>query len=179
LSRVFYKMIKRLSSWPVVSLCGAFVFLLDFITKKLVIDYLPQAYAKGLPASSTIVIFHNFLGIDLSITHTTNTGAAWGFFGEYPYVLLALRFVLILCLAYYLFCTKPAQKFRLPLMFILSGALGNICDFFLYGHVIDMIHFVFFGHDYPVFNVADSFIFIGTFTILFLLLFESKNDVRD
>ena len=44
---------------------------------------------------------------------------------------------------------------------MLAGALGNIVDSLFLGHVVDMIHVVFWGWDYPVFNVADSFIFLG------------------
>jgi lipoprotein signal peptidase len=32
--------------------------------------------------------------------------------------------------------------------------------------VIDMIHFVFWEYDYPVFNVADMLIFFGTASLL-------------
>ena len=55
------------------------------------------------------------------------------------------------------------------------GALCNILDYFFYGHVIDMLHFVFWGYDYPVFNVADSFICIGVFWLFFASLKEFMN----
>lgn len=107
-----------------------------------------------------IAIFKDFQGIEFSIVHATNKGAAWGTFSEYASVLLIFRILLIGFLIYYYF--KHHSLFiRLPLALIIAGALGNVIDIFLYGHVVDMFHFIFFGYDYPVFNIADSAICIG------------------
>lgn len=148
--------------------------MLDFITKQLVIQYIPSPYELFESRGEDVSIFHNFLGISCSITHAVNTGAAWGYFGNFPHALLVLRFFLICGLITYLVFWQMPAKFRLPLVLILSGAIGNVLDFFLYGHVIDMIHFVFWGYDYPVFNVADMLIFIGTFLILFMTIREKE-----
>jgi len=110
----------------------------------------------------------NFLGVRCSLTHAINTGAAWGAFGGFPDLLIVVRLVLISALILYMIFRPVAPLFRFPLLLIVAGAIGNVFDYFLYGHVIDMIHFVFWGYDYPVFNVADSMIFVGTFTILAL-----------
>ena len=154
----------RLSSGYKIALLGMGLFLLDMATKMLALQYIS---ATGLGRENEIIVFQNFLGIDCTLTYAINKGAAWGCFGNFPYLLLALRLVLIGALFLYLLFFQVPQNYRLPLTLILSGAFGNVCDFFLYGHVIDMIHFVFWGYDYPVFNVADSLIFIGTCMILF------------
>ena len=52
--------------------------------------------------------------------------------------------------------------------FLLSGAVGNLIDRAQYGYVIDFIDINILN--WPVFNLADSFIFIG----VMLLLFERK-----
>ncbi|TDK35335.1 signal peptidase II [Rhizobium deserti] len=44
---------------------------------------------------------------------------------------------------------------------IISGAIGNLIDGFLYGHVIDYILFHTASWSFAVFNLADSFISIG------------------
>ena len=54
---------------------------------------------------------------------------------------------------------------------IAVGALGNIVDYSLYGHVIDFFHFTFWGYSFPVFNWADSYITVGLF---FFLLLSSR-----
>lgn len=114
-----------------------------------------------------IGIFPDFHGIEFSIVHATNKGAAWGAFSEFSSWLLVLRILLIGFLLFYYF-KHQSLSIRFPLALIIAGALGNVIDIFLYGHVVDMIHFIFFGYDYPVFNIADSAICIGV--ALYLIL---------
>ncbi|GGY21441.1 signal peptidase II [Paludibacterium paludis] len=45
--------------------------------------------------------------------------------------------------------------------FIIGGALGNMVDRLLHGHVIDFIQIYYGNWYYPAFNVADSFICVG------------------
>ena len=110
-------------------------------------------------------IFRNFFGIEFSVIHATNTGAAWGMFRNFQIPLLILRMILVIGLLVYLMFWNSQKSWRIPLTLITVGAIGNIIDAFLYGHVIDMFNFVLWGYDYPVFNVADSAIFIGVFMI--------------
>lgn len=151
----------------------AFVLVLftDYISKLYILTTMPLAAGVVVPS---IPVFEGFLGgIDCSITHTINKGAAWGAFSSYPQVLLILRIIFIaILIAYTAFSAET--KYRIPLSMIIGGAIGNVADFFLYGHVIDMIHFRFYTYDYPVFNIADSAICIGTAWIFALLLLEQK-----
>lgn len=127
---------------------------------------------ENLPHVSTIVyrypyggigLFEDVWGIECSINYATNKGAAWSLFSSYPNVLIGIRIILISGLMLYCFLGKMRPAWRYPLALILSGAWGNLLDAFLYGQVIDMIHFVFWGYDYPIFNIADSAICIGIF----------------
>ncbi len=45
--------------------------------------------------------------------------------------------------------------------FIMGGALGNLIDRQVHGHVIDFIQVFYHSWYYPAFNVADSFICVG------------------
>jgi signal peptidase II len=60
--------------------------------------------------------------------------------------------------------------------FIIGGALGNVADRlfrqdkWMRGHVIDFIDFQW----WPVFNVADSLIFIGAFLLILGLFAEYR-----
>ena len=58
-------------------------------------------------------------------------------------------------------------------VFILAGAIGNVLDSYIYGHVIDMFHFVFWGRSYGIFNFADAMIFLGGFGLL-IATYEKK-----
>lgn len=148
-------------------LIGLAVFLIDALTKFLVVEFIPPPGVNrfwypygGLP------VFQDFYGIDFSINYVINHGAAWGILAAYQKQLLYLRLVLIVAIFIYLFFEKKIRN-QIPLVLILAGALGNIVDVFVYGHVVDMFHFVFWGFDYPVFNVADSAICIGIGWLLF------------
>ena len=58
--------------------------------------------------------------------------------------------------------------FQIALAFIFGGALGNLYERIFYGQVTDFIQ-VFSW--FPVFNLADSFIFTG---VVLLIIFENK-----
>ncbi len=55
---------------------------------------------------------------------------------------------------------------------ILGGALGNVIDRVLLGHVIDFIRVHYEEHYFPAFNVADSAISIGAALIILDNLLE-------
>lgn len=144
------------------------LFLIDRYIKYYVEAHIPvPSMGYGMFPYAGIEIFQGvFGGIDFSITHVTNTGAAWGFFARWHSVLFVLRIVLVTSLlGYLIFFNKESFK-QLPFALIITGAIGNIWDDFLYGHVIDMFHFTFFGHSFAVFNIADCAIFLGVAAIM-------------
>lgn len=150
-----------------------FIFIADMTTKALVTAVSSQEHGHFLP----YVIFSNVFGIDLQITHAVNSGAAWGLFSDFPEVLVFFRLLLITGLIAFLLISHRRSSWSVPLSFVISGAIGNVYDYFRYGHVVDMIQFRFWGFNYPVFNIADSAIFIGSFWLLFLAYTEkSKNE---
>ena len=161
-------------SWKLFGL-GLVILLFDQLSKGLVFAFLPviDSAFYWYPYGG-IAVFHHFAGIEFSINHMTNTGAAWGVFGEYQLLLIVLRMGLIAALCYYLMCFNSHRSWRVPLVMIIAGATGNVLDFFIYGHVVDMLHFVFWGFDFPVFNLADSAITLGIIALFFLSWVESR-----
>jgi len=143
------------------------VFLLDVASKGWVHHHLPLmgGYDQPYPYGG-IPVFENWGGIEFSISHATNKGAAWGIGAAYQNYLLIGRLLLVAFLFFYYFRPQTPNWQKIPLLLITAGAIGNIVDWWLYGHVVDMLHFVFWGYDYPVFNIADSAIFIGVFWLL-------------
>jgi signal peptidase II len=145
------------------------VLFLDQLSKFLVHAYIPLIdHSYYLYPYGGIEVFKNFIGIEFSINYMTNKGAAWGMLGNYQLPLIILRSFLIIGTLIYLFFFNSQPSWRIPLLLIVGGAIGNVIDFFSYGYVIDMFHFVFWGYDFPVFNVADTAISIGI-GALFLL----------
>ena len=60
---------------------------------------------------------------------------------------------------------------------MLAGAIGNMIDRVLNGYVHDFIYFV--PIDFPIFNIADSYIVVSTILIAILVMFVFKDDDFD
>lgn len=146
---------------------GLSIFCIDFFSKGYVHAHLPlMHYASSTYPYGGIPVFKDWHGIEFSITHLMNKGAAWGMFAALEKYLVALRILVIGCMFAYLFFFNRKPQLRLPFVLILTGAIGNVIDYFVYGHVVDMFYFVFWGYSYPVFNVADSAIFCGIVSLI-------------
>ncbi len=143
-----------MKGWPFFLL----LLIVDFATKIGALHFIPPLTYGSYPFGG-IGIF-SLGGITCSLNYIVNTGAAWGLFGGYPGFLFLLRLAIILVLLFIV-----PKKF--PIWLILTGAVGNAIDFCLHGHVIDFIHFTFWGYTFPIFNVADSCITIGVLSLLF------------
>lgn len=146
-----------------------FVLLLDQASKWYVSHFIPHMVhdAQWYPYRG-IPVFQNFMGIEFSIVHAINRGAAWGLFADFSQQLFLCRVLLVGILLFYLMFYNQNRSLTFPLTLIVAGAIGNILDHFVYGHVVDMFHFVLWGYHYPVFNVADCAICIGVFSIIFM-----------
>lgn len=108
-----------------------------------------------------IGVFKDFFGVQFSLVHAINKGAAWSVFENYQLPLLFVRILLIVALIVFAYYYNKDKRLNFPLSLIIIGAIGNVIDFFIYGHVVDMFHFVFWGYSYPIFNVADMAVCIG------------------
>ena len=149
-----------------------FVIFIDFVSKDLTRNFIPlMNYSSPFFPFGGIPVFQDWHGIDFSINYVVNRGGAWGIFANQHSVLLVVRIIAISLMTIYVFFFHLFSIKAVPMIFIIGGAVGNVIDCFLYGQVIDMFYFVFWGYSYPVFNLADSFIFIGVFTMVFQVFF--------
>jgi signal peptidase II len=153
---------------------GAALFFIDYFTKFLTQKNIPLMQGSFYPYRG-IEVFKDFFGVEFSIVHATNKGAAWGLFSDFQFYLICLRILLIISLIVYLCFYNKYSSRIIPLALIAFGAFGNILDYFLYGHVIDMFHFVLWGYDFPVFNVADSMICVGIILLIFFSWYEKQD----
>lgn len=99
----------------------------------------------------------------LALFRTYNTGIAFSmlsWFGDKGLIVVTLGVILfILALAWR---SDPAQVFaRLGFTLILGGAVGNLIDRAVYGHVVDYVLFHTPVWSFAVFNLADAFITVG------------------
>jgi signal peptidase II len=71
----------------------------------------------------------------------------------------------------------PAGKRYIPLdiisVMLLSGAIGNFIDRVANHYVIDFFYFVLI--DFPIFNVADIYVTVGTALLILLGVFYYKD----
>lgn len=147
---------------------GLIIIIIDQITKYGTYVYLrPSHKVLDLFAFDGIPIFQKFLGIDFCLRYITNRGAIYGWGESYQIGLLLMRIGLILGAWIFLLVSTKPEKYRYLIGLIIAGGIGNVIDYFTYGHVIDMLHFTFWGYSYPVFNVADIAICIGMIGLIF------------
>ena len=120
----------------------------------------------------------------LEITRLHNRGAAFSFLhdasGWQHYFFVALAGSVSAGIGYWLSRLRlPASRLLASgLALILGGALGNMIDRLLHGHVVDFIHFHWYESWYfPAFNVADSGITLGAGLLLLDALLEARRAV--
>lgn len=58
---------------------------------------------------------------------------------------------------------------------LISGLLGNLFDRIIYGYVRDFLDFRFGSYNYPVFNLADTFIFCGVILLILAIIKGEEN----
>ncbi|MGN1399607.1 MAG: signal peptidase II, partial [Erysipelotrichaceae bacterium] len=108
------------------------------------------------------------------ITYTCNDGAAFSILKGQRVLFIVMTVLAIGLFVYYLARNKVKWLEKYSLLLIISGAIGNLIDRILYGYVIDFLDFYIFGYDFPVFNIADSFITIGAIGLIISIFFLDK-----
>ena len=66
----------------------------------------------------------------------------------------------------------------LAISMIIGGAIGNVIDRFIYGHVIDFVDIYVQQWHWPAFNVADSAITLGVILFLWESFFGQNDDLN-
>ena len=114
----------------------------------------------------------------LHFTYVTNDGMAFGLsFPGGKHILLVMTILLTGFIIGFLWKEReghPLVKYGLAL--ILSGAIGNLIDRFLYGKVVDFLDLMIGDFHWYIFNVADSSVTIGmVLFIMHSIIYESSH----
>ena len=100
-----------------------------------------------------------------NLTLVYNKGAAFSFLasesGWQRYLFTGLGIAAALVIIMLLKRHAGQRLFCWALALVMGGAIGNVIDRMLYGHVIDFLDFYIGNWHFPAFNVADSAICIG------------------
>jgi len=144
---------------------AAAVLVLDRVTKWIV--------AARLSQHDGITVIPHFF----RIVHVENPGAAFGLFAEssshFRLSLLILFSLLALAIVGVLLWrnSHSVSATGAALSLILGGALGNLWDRVIAGHVTDFLEFHVGSYYWPSFNVADSAIVVGALLLVGDILF--------
>ena len=104
-------------------------------------------------------------------THVGNNGSAFGLFGDSNSLLIIASFVGVGVLLYfYRSHPNPTLIVRSSLGLMLAGALGNLIDRLVNGHVTDFIDV----GPWWIFNLADASIMTGISVLAATMLLSSK-----
>lgn len=127
---------------------------------------------------SQVVLIDGFF----NLTYIENRGAAFGAMQGARWLFVTLAAVVIIAAVVYyakMVKTKDNLWLRISIIMIGAGTIGNVIDRVYRGFVVDFLDFIIFGYDFPVFNVADVLIVIGTIVLTGgILIFDRKEEVN-
>lgn len=144
------------------------IIALDAWTKHIALQHLdlhqPVAVIDGL----------------LNWTLVYNPGAAFSFLSDasgwqrWFFSLLALVISAILVVWLY---RTPRGDWRqaLPYALVIGGALGNLIDRLMHGHVVDFIDFYIGNQHWPAFNIADCAVVVGAIGVALVGLWGARS----
>ncbi|MCA9850107.1 MAG: signal peptidase II [Dehalococcoidia bacterium] len=109
----------------------------------------------------------------IRFSHVHNTGAAFGILEGASTFLVIAPLIAIAAITFFLLMLPSSGRwYPLALAAILGGAVGNLIDRIRLGYVTDFID----PTHYPSFNLADSAVVIGVFTIAVLSFLAPGED---
>lgn len=140
------------------------LFIVDQISKILVTNL--------IDINHSIEIIKKFF----YLTYTHNTGAAFSILTGQRILLIVVALVILFILFNYIRKSKIEDKIdKLAFSLIIGGSIGNLLDRIVRGYVVDFIDVKIFGYDFPVFNLADTFIVVGVFILFISIIRKEKN----
>lgn len=150
----------------------------------LVLDQLTKTLVRvNMDLYERIYLLEKIFDDTFMLIHVENTGAAFSL-GLGSDIVNRIFFITVTCLTI-LFIIYLLRKtdHRLQVVgfgFVLGGALGNLLDRIMFGPVTDFFSVDFpdfIMERFPVFNIADSSIFIGVCFLIFDMLFIKDQPV--
>ncbi len=118
-----------------------------------------------------------------NLTHVHNPGAAFSFLGDASgwqrWFFTAIAIGVSALLLVWLKKNDATQwKQNSAFALILGGAIGNVIDRLIYGHVIDFLDVYVGSYHWPAFNIADSAICIGAALLIWDAMGHSKAESK-
>ena len=147
-----------------VAIISLICIILDQIVKLIIID--------RIALNAGIKIIEDFF----YLTYVRNYGAAWSILTGSRLFLIIIAIVSIFLIYFVLIKDTKLSKFNIICFGLLyGGIIGNLIDRVVRGYVVDYFEFIIINYNFPVFNIADSFIVVSIFLIIIRMLKEEKN----
>ena len=149
----------------IIIILSLIFFFIDYVSKYVIINNFLFGISKK--------VINNFF----YITHINNEGAAFSILNGKTIFLIIISIIIIVMLINYV--RKNSIKDKLSVVsisLVIGGSLGNLLDRITKGYVIDFLDFHIFGYDFPIFNIADTFITVGIFLLFISLNRKEKKD---
>jgi len=149
-----------------ISIITIICILIDQITKTII--------TNTLKLYQSIEIINNFF----SITYVKNDGAAWSILSGGRFFLILIGIISLILIYKYFIKNKKLNKLdTVTYGLLLGGIVGNLIDRIVFGYVIDFLDFLIFNYNFPVFNIADTFIVMSVSLIVIDTFRGDKNEI--
>lgn len=158
---------KKLSRYGFLLVVAGVIITLDQLSKTYVREHL-ALYEAWAP--------WDWLLPYARIVRVSNTGVAFGMFQGQGMIFTILAIIVSLAIIYYFPRVSPADwPLRLAMGMQLGGAVGNLIDRLLLGHVVDFISV----GNFPVFNIADSSISVGVVVLILGVWWQERREKKE
>ena len=147
------------------------IAVLDQFTKQMIVRTLDQCNF-GFCDSIDLLPF-------LKLVLLYNDGAAFSILsdagGWQRWFLSIVSFAVSCFIFFWILRLKPSERLLgFALAIILGGAIGNLIDRVLLGHVVDFILLYYSNFFFPTFNVADTAISVGAILLIIEMFIKKK-----
>ncbi len=140
------------------------------IAAMIVLDQLVKWWTVEHIALDTV---QDFIPNVLSLAYLRNYGAAWSLLQNQQFFFIIVTLVVMTGAVWYLVKNLQGSLWLVSsLSLVIAGGLGNFIDRLRLGYVVDMFHLDFIN--FPIFNVADSYLTVGVL-ILFICLMKEED----
>ncbi len=139
-----------------------FIILADQITKSAATQY--------LMGQRPIEIIKNFV----ELHYVKNYGAAFGILQNQRWFFIVITSIVVFAMVVYMLRNNKNITIltKLSISMLSGGAVGNLIDRVRLGYVVDFIKLDLKIYNFPVFNIADIFIVVGTALLVYTVLFD-------
>jgi len=150
----------------------------------IVLDQVTKVWAESVLGDGQTIVLTSFFRFELAY----NPGAAFSFLGNaggwqrwfFSVVAFAVSIFIAAWIARLAKGGDIGRRWELiALSLILGGAIGNLYDRVLLGHVIDFIVWHYQHYYWPTFNIADSAICVGAALLIVDMLFLQSKETQN